>query len=115
MGRGASISAVKRPRKRSWSMVECEAASHTNGATRVEKMMSRSFRRGEQISPAGEIREGPETGSGGVWEASDDALLAGYATGDYDAAALFVRRFQGKVFGLAVAITRAPVDAEEVA
>jgi RNA polymerase sigma-70 factor (ECF subfamily) len=50
-----------------------------------------------------------------VWDASDDALLAGYATGDREAASVFVRRFQGKVFGLALMITRDRVDAEEVA
>jgi RNA polymerase sigma factor (sigma-70 family) len=74
-----------------------------------------SARSAERISASGEIREPPDAGRGGVWEASDDALLAGYATGDRDAATLFVRRFQSKVFGLAMAITRAPVDAEEVA
>jgi RNA polymerase sigma factor (sigma-70 family) len=51
----------------------------------------------------------------GVWNASDEALLAGYATGDADAAAEFVGRFQSKAVGLALAITRDRVDAEEVA
>jgi RNA polymerase sigma factor (sigma-70 family) len=74
-----------------------------------------SGRTADRISSPAEIREGPEAGRGGVWEASDDALLAGYATGDRDAATLFIRRFESKVFGLALAITRAPVDAEEVA
>jgi RNA polymerase sigma factor (sigma-70 family) len=50
-----------------------------------------------------------------MWNASDDALLAGYATGDPEMAAVFVRRFQAKVFGLALMITRDPVDADEVA
>lgn len=50
-----------------------------------------------------------------MWEASDEALLAGYATGDRDAAIAFVRRFQRKMIGLALAITRDHVDAEEVA
>jgi RNA polymerase sigma factor (sigma-70 family) len=50
-----------------------------------------------------------------VWNASDEALLAGYATGDPDAAAVFVRRFQSKVVGLALLITRDQADAEEVA
>lgn len=50
-----------------------------------------------------------------MWDASDDALLAGYATGDPEMAAVFVRRFQTKVFGLALMITRDPVDADEVA
>jgi RNA polymerase sigma-70 factor (ECF subfamily) len=48
-------------------------------------------------------------------EVSDEALVAGYATGDPDAAAVFVRRFQAKAFGLALLITRDPADAEEVA
>jgi RNA polymerase sigma factor (sigma-70 family) len=50
-----------------------------------------------------------------VWETSDEALLAGYATGDPDAAAVFVRRFQGKAVGLASMITRDRVEAEEIA
>lgn len=50
-----------------------------------------------------------------MWDASDDALLAGYATGDPETAAVFVRRFQAKVFGLALMITRDPTDADEVA
>jgi RNA polymerase sigma factor (sigma-70 family) len=50
-----------------------------------------------------------------MWDASDEALLAGYASGDPDAAAVFVRRFQSKAFGLALAITGDRVDAEEVA
>ncbi|MCU1457467.1 MAG: subfamily polymerase sigma-24 subunit [Actinomycetia bacterium] len=39
-----------------------------------------------------------------MWAVSDDALLAGLATGDPDAAAAFVRRFQRRVFGLALTI-----------
>jgi RNA polymerase sigma-70 factor (ECF subfamily) len=50
-----------------------------------------------------------------VWEVSDDALLAGYATGEADAAAEFVHRFERRVIGLALAITRDRVEAEEVA
>jgi RNA polymerase sigma-70 factor (ECF subfamily) len=55
------------------------------------------------------------TGNHSVWDVSDEALLAGYATGDADAAAVFVRRFERQMIGLAVMITRDPVDAEEVA
>ena len=51
----------------------------------------------------------------GVWEASDEALLAGYATGDRAAASVFVRRFQGKVTGLALMMTRDRALADEVA
>src|SRR5215475_13728241 len=46
---------------------------------------------------------------------SDEALLAGFATGDPNTAAAFVRRFQGRVYGLALTIVRQPVIAEEVA
>jgi RNA polymerase sigma factor (sigma-70 family) len=51
----------------------------------------------------------------GVWPLSDEALLAGLATGDADAAAGFVRRFQGRVYGLAVTILGDPGAAEDVA
>ena len=46
---------------------------------------------------------------------SDEALLAGFATGDERNAAAFVRRYQGRVFGLAMTIVRQPQVAEEVA
>jgi RNA polymerase sigma factor (sigma-70 family) len=46
---------------------------------------------------------------------SDEALLAGFATGDPDAAAAFVRRFQSRVYGLAVTILGDPKAAEDVA
>ena len=46
---------------------------------------------------------------------SDESLLAGLATGDPDAAAAFVRRFQARVFGLALAIVGERATAEEVA
>jgi RNA polymerase sigma factor (sigma-70 family) len=64
---------------------------------------------------SGEIREAVFTGREDVWEVSDEALLAGYATGDPDAATVFVRRFQTRMIGLALVITRDRVDAEEVA
>jgi RNA polymerase sigma-70 factor (ECF subfamily) len=48
-------------------------------------------------------------------EPSDEALLAGFATGDPRTAAAFVRRFQGRVYGLAMTIVRQPAVAEEVA
>jgi len=50
-----------------------------------------------------------------VWNASDEALVAGYATGDPDVARVFVRRFQDRVYGLALAITRDRQAAQEVA
>jgi RNA polymerase sigma factor (sigma-70 family) len=46
---------------------------------------------------------------------SDESLLAGFATGDPRTAAAFVRRFQGRVYGLALTIVRQPAVAEEVA
>jgi RNA polymerase sigma factor (sigma-70 family) len=46
---------------------------------------------------------------------SDESLLAGFATGDPRTAAAFVRRFQGRVYGLAMTIVRQPAIAEEVA
>jgi RNA polymerase sigma factor (sigma-70 family) len=51
----------------------------------------------------------------GVWPLSDEALLTGLATGDPDASAGFVRRFQGRVYGLAVTILGDPAAAEDVA
>ena len=39
-----------------------------------------------------------------VLPTSDEALLAGLAAGDPGAAAAFVRRFQGRVYGLAMTI-----------
>jgi RNA polymerase sigma-70 factor (ECF subfamily) len=46
---------------------------------------------------------------------SDEALLAGLASGDPDDAAAFVRRFQRRVYGLAWTILRDPDLADEVA
>jgi hypothetical protein len=51
----------------------------------------------------------------GVPSVSDEALLTGFATGDRDAAAGFVRRFQTGVYGLAVTILGDPEAAEDVA
>jgi RNA polymerase sigma factor (sigma-70 family) len=50
-----------------------------------------------------------------VWNASDEALVAGFTTGDPDVARVFVGRFQDRVYGLARAITRDPMAAQEVA
>jgi RNA polymerase sigma factor (sigma-70 family) len=50
-----------------------------------------------------------------VWSLSDEALLAGLATGDPDAATGFVRRFQSRVYGLAVTILGDAKAAEDVA
>ncbi len=46
---------------------------------------------------------------------SDETLLAGMADGDQDAAAVFVRRHQARVFGLALTIVGSRAVAEEVA
>jgi len=50
-----------------------------------------------------------------MWSAADDALLAGYATGDPDASLAFVRRHQRRVFGLAMSIVCDAALAEDVA
>jgi RNA polymerase sigma factor (sigma-70 family) len=46
---------------------------------------------------------------------SDEALLAGLGSGDPDDAATFVRRFQRRVYGLALTMLRDPALAEDVA
>lgn len=46
---------------------------------------------------------------------SDEALLAGMAQGDEQAALAFVRRYQGRVFGLAVSMLGDAPLAEDVA
>ncbi len=47
--------------------------------------------------------------------ASDDTLLASFALGDPDAAAAFIRRYQGRVYGLARSMVGDPDLAEDVA
>jgi RNA polymerase sigma-70 factor (ECF subfamily) len=47
--------------------------------------------------------------------ATDDGLLASMAAGDSQAAAAFVRRYQARVFGLALTIVGVPALAEDVA
>jgi len=46
---------------------------------------------------------------------SDESLLAGLAAGDPEGSTAFVRRFQGRVYGLALAIVGDPSMAEDVA
>ena len=46
---------------------------------------------------------------------SDEALLAGMAAGDTQAAAAFVRRHQAQVYGLAVSIVGSSATAEDIA
>ena len=50
-----------------------------------------------------------------MFAASDEALIAGLAAGDRGAATAFVRRFQARVFGLAVTMVGDPAVAEELA
>jgi RNA polymerase sigma factor (sigma-70 family) len=51
-----------------------------------------------------------------VWSPlSDEALLAGFAARDPDASAAFVRRFQSRVFGMALTILGDRAEAEEAA
>src|SRR5262249_49463806 len=50
-----------------------------------------------------------------MWSVSDDALVAGLAAGDQDAASAFVRRFQRRVFGLARTIVADDRAAEDIA
>src|SRR5262245_55655635 len=46
---------------------------------------------------------------------SDETVLAAMGAGDADAAAVFVRRFQARVYGLALTMLRDPALAEDVA
>lgn len=50
-----------------------------------------------------------------VNQLSDESLLAGLASGEAEQAAAFVRRFQRRVFGLALTIVRDAAIAEDVA
>lgn len=50
-----------------------------------------------------------------MWALSDESLLVGMASGDTQATAALVRRYQARVFGLARTIVREPALAEEVA
>jgi RNA polymerase sigma-70 factor (ECF subfamily) len=50
-----------------------------------------------------------------TWIPADDALLAGYGTGDPQAAAAFIRRHQARVYGLALSIVSDSALAEDVA
>jgi len=50
-----------------------------------------------------------------MWSVSDDALVAGLAAGDRDAASAFVRRFQRRVYGLARMIVGDDRVAEDIA
>jgi RNA polymerase sigma factor (sigma-70 family) len=50
-----------------------------------------------------------------VWTLTDEALLAGFAVGDIEAAEAFIARFRRRVYGVALAITRDGRLAEDLA
>ncbi len=50
-----------------------------------------------------------------MWSLSDESLLAGMASGDREATTAFIRRYQARVFGLALTILSDRGAAEEVA
>lgn len=50
-----------------------------------------------------------------MWTVSDEALLAGMAANDAEAATAFVERFQRRVFGVALTIVGDPRTAEDAA
>lgn len=50
-----------------------------------------------------------------VGQLSDESLLVGMATGNTEAAAAFVRRYQARVYGLALTVVGNPAAAEDVA
>ncbi|MFC7260458.1 RNA polymerase sigma factor [Streptomyces lutosisoli] len=50
-----------------------------------------------------------------VGRLSDEALLSGLATGDPELAVAFVRRFQHRIFGVAIAVLGDPQLAEDIA
>lgn len=65
--------------------------------------------------PGRTVRRGMQWLQLPVGRIPDEALLAGLATGDPELAVTFVRRFQHTVFGVAVAVTRDPQLAEDIA
>ena len=72
---------------------------------------------GRAGNPAGRRRRTvrvmkPATASPG---ASDEALLAGMAVGDERAGVAFVRRYQRRVYGLALSMVGDPTLAEDIA
>ena len=50
-----------------------------------------------------------------MWPYSDESLLAGFASGEPDSVAAFVRRFQSRVYGLALRLLGDADAADEVA
>jgi len=66
-------------------------------------------------APHGPIHWRPSDVCVAVRSLSDESLLAGLASSDPDGSAAFVRRFQSRVYGLAMTIVGDPSMAEEVA
>ncbi len=60
------------------------------------------------------VPEGPRPVGLPVEQLPDEALLAGFAGGDGELAVAFVRRFQSKVFGVALAVIGEVAAAEDV-
>ena len=50
-----------------------------------------------------------------VEQLPDESLLAGFSSGDAELTVAFVRRFQSKLYGVALAVTGDPVSSEDVA
>lgn len=65
----------------------------------------RSSRTPSRLTGASDAAAGP----------SDEALLAGIAAGDENSTVAFVRRYQRRVYGLAVGVLNDPAAAEDVA
>jgi RNA polymerase sigma factor (sigma-70 family) len=91
--------------------------STDHGLDRIADLSCRSGRLAAPVAYE-EAAEAIQTGCPPVslmWSVTDDALLAGMAAGDAEAASAFVARFQRRVFGLALTITRDRRMAEDVA
>src|SRR5690349_2083588 len=80
----------------------------------ILRMSGHTYRRDGGIGRTSNPRAGRDR-MNAVWDASDEALVAGLALGDADAALAFVRRFQRRVYGCALAIVGDRGRAEDVA
>jgi RNA polymerase sigma factor (sigma-70 family) len=63
-----------------------------------------------RVIPAGDFFVSPV-----VWRLTDESLLAGFSVGDADATETFIARFQSRVYGIALAVTRDARLAEDLA
>src|SRR4051812_22006633 len=109
-----------RPRSSPWrttSTTTCATSRTTTTLTRVPRAGSSGTAIAARCS--GNLRAGQsitrERSYPFMWSVSDDALVAGLAAGDQDAASAFVRRFQRRVFGLARTIVSDDRAAEDIA